>query len=147
MTASTWLSANAHQLQTHNVNDSRMGWLVMVVAALCCTGQSRTPNIDRYAPEIWRQPLTLTHDLDPDLWNWPNSDVKNTNSGIWPWHLTYDPDLLWQSQPSQGQGRPTYRISRSPVASWSNSSVVRMPTDAQTDGRTESSKRIISLLR
>ncbi len=47
---------------------------------LCCTRQSRAPNIDRYAPDIWHWPwpwpLTLTFDLDSDLWPWPQSKVK-----------------------------------------------------------------------
>ncbi len=57
-------------------------------------------------------------DLDLWPWRWPltltlkqvNSDVKTRFFGIWPWSLTYDLDL--QSQPSQGQGWPTYQKSR-----------------------------------
>ncbi len=44
--------------------------LVMILIALCCTPQIRAPNIDFCAPEISPWPLTLTHDLDPDLWPW-----------------------------------------------------------------------------
>ena len=48
----------------HTYNHLRLG---MVVVALCCTQQSRAPNIDRCAPEIRPWPLTLICDLDPDL--------------------------------------------------------------------------------
>ncbi len=57
----------------HTDNDLR---LVMVVIALCCTWQSRAPNIDRCVPYIWPWPrsLTLTPTFDLDL-KASNSDV------------------------------------------------------------------------
>ncbi len=111
--------------------------LVMVLIGLYCTRQSRAPNIDRCAPENWPWPLILTHDLDLDLWPWPWCKVivmSKHDFGIWPWPLTYDLDP--QSQPSQGQGQPTYRISRSYVKRFSPERG-RRRTDGRTDRRTD----------
>ncbi len=118
--------------------------LLTVVVAPCCTRQSRAPNIDRCVPEIWPRPLTLTHDLDPDLWPWPwpltltlkqcNIDVK-TIFEIWPWPLTYDLDL--QSQPALGQGQPLYQKWRSKVKRFKQESITNGRTDVQTDRRTD----------
>ncbi len=41
--------------------------LVVTLIALCCTRQSRAPNIDRCAPEIWPWPMILTPTFDFDL--------------------------------------------------------------------------------
>ncbi len=62
----------------------------MILIALCCTWQSRAPNIDRCTPEIWPWPWPLFLTLKQGT-----SDVK------WFWHLTYDLDL--QSQLILGQ--------------------------------------------
>ncbi len=79
----------------HTDNNLR---LVMMVVALCCTRQSRAPNIDRCAPEIWPWPVTLilTFDLDPDLWHYPKAMwCKKTIFGLWPWPttMTYNSNL------------------------------------------------------
>ncbi len=60
-TASALLSAYAPDYR-HTDKHLR---LVMTLISLCCTRQSRAPNIDRCALEIWPRPLTLTNDLDP----------------------------------------------------------------------------------
>ena len=56
---------------------------------------------------------------------------------VWPWPLTYDPDL---SQTSQGQGRPSCQKSRSKVKRFKQESAYR-----QMDGHThtDTTKRII----
>ncbi len=71
-----------------------------------------------------------TFDLDvwpwPNLWPWPRPLTSTSKQGkgskqwcwntilnIWHWTLTYDLDL--QSQPSLGQGRSSYKKSRSKV--------------------------------
>ncbi len=52
---------------------------------------SRAPNIDRYEPEIRPWPLTLTYDLDPDLWPWPQSKVTvMPKHDFWDLTLTFD---------------------------------------------------------
>ena len=96
-TASTRLSAYAHWLQT----DKHL-WLVIThtLIALCCTWQSRAPNIDRCAPEIWPRLLTLTRDLDPDLWPWPSSKVAVT---------------LWRSS-NDGQNKRPFWVKLDPHA-------------------------------
>ncbi len=120
------LSAYAYWLPTHN-------HLVMVVVALCCTRQSRAPNIDRCAPEIWPWPqtLTLTFDLDPDLWPWPQIKVIgdkqwNKNTSIQCLTLTYIARLakVKVDLHAQDEGRR------------SNGSARRVVTDGQADGQT-----------
>ncbi len=74
------------------------------VIALCCTWQSRAPNIDHCAPENWCCPVNLTNDLDPDFFNLDptltftlkqgNSDVKMIlalDLELWPTTLTCNP--------------------------------------------------------
>jgi len=56
---------------------------------------------------------------------------------VWPWPLTYDPDL--QSQASQGQGRPSCHKPRSKVKQFKQESAQR-----QTVGHTDATKRIIA---
>jgi len=51
---------------------------------------------------------------------------------VWPWPLTYDPDL--QSQASQTQGRPSYQKSRSKVNRFKQESAHRQ-TAGHTHGR------------
>ncbi len=115
--------------------------LVITLTVLCCTRQSRAPNIDRCAPEIWPWPLTLTH----DLWPWPltltltlrqgKSDVKTRffafDLDLWPMTLTYNPILakVKVDPNTENQGRR------------SNGSALHR----QTDGRTDATKCIISL--
>ncbi len=89
--------------------------------------------------DLWPWTLTLTFDLDLKTgWKTTKYHVKTHFLTVWPWTLTYDLDL--QSQPSQGQGRPSCQKSRSKVKRFSRESV-----DGQTDGRTDATKRIISL--
>ncbi len=90
--------------------------------------------------------LTLTFDLDPELWSWPQSKIilnkqwsPNTIFSVWPWLLTYDLDL--QSHPSLGQGRP-HTKSQDHRSNGSNS---RAQT-RHTHGQTDATKYIIYLL-
>ncbi len=61
--------------------------VVMTLVALCCTRQSRAPNIDNCASENRPWPLTLTHDLDPDLWPWTLTLTPTfaLDPDLWPW--------------------------------------------------------------
>ncbi len=61
-------SRNYLHTSTDYRHTAKHGRLIMGVVALCCNWKSRAPNINRYAPKIW--PLTLTCQLDPDLWPW-----------------------------------------------------------------------------
>ena len=104
--------------------------LVMGAVALCCTRQSRAPNIDHCALEIW---CTLPFDLDPWPWPWPSTltptfDLKASKQWcktqflvIWPWPMTLtkvDPHRKKQGQRPNGSAR-------------------RGHTDRQTDKRTD----------
>ncbi len=109
-TASAQLSAYAHWLQTHRqilLTGNHSSLLQTCGIALCRTRQSRAPNIDRCAPEIWSQPFRLTLTLTPafDLDPRPltltlkqcNSDAKRQfltfDLDLWPTTLTYIPSL------------------------------------------------------
>ncbi len=100
---------------------------------------------------VWPLTLTSVFDLDPYIdWKDVESWHKTWLITVWPWPLTYDLDL--QSQPSQGQGRPSCQKSRSKVKRFKQESTDRQTdkrtdgrTDGQTDGRTDATKRIISL--
>ena len=76
-----------------------------------------SPNIDRYVSKIWPWPWTstLTSRIDLELWSWPltltSKQDKAQFFAVWPWPLTYNLDL--QSNPSQGQGRPSCQKLRS----------------------------------
>ena len=107
--------------------------LVITPIALCCTQQSRAPNIDRCTPEIWPLTLTPTFDLDPDLWRWPQGRVTVMSKhncfafdlDFWSTTLTYNPILAKVKVDShtKNQGRR------------SNGSAVRAQTNRRTDGR------------
>ncbi len=63
--------------------------LVALLALLCCTRQSRAPNIDRCAPAIWPWPLP---------WLWPLTltlTLKQCNSDV---------KMLFAFDPDQGEG-------------------------------------------
>ena len=69
--------------------DKHLG-LEMTFIALCCTRQSRAPNA-HCAPHIWPWHLTLTHDLESDLWSWPRPfTLKQGNSNIKTRFLAFD---------------------------------------------------------
>ncbi len=76
------------------------------------------------------QRLTLTFDLDfKARLNTVKCHAKTYFFTVWPWPLTYDLNL--QSQPSQGQGRPSCQKSRSKVKRFKQESI-----NKQTDGQT-----------
>ena len=89
-------------------------WLYSMCHGAFAAFGKTSPNIDHYKPNIWPWPLTLTSSNDLDLKSRSKTrkcDIKTQFITVWPWPLTYDLDL--QSQPSQGQGRPSCQISRS----------------------------------
>ncbi len=81
---------------------NRLLRLVMTLAALCCTRQSRVPTIDCCAPK--NLTLTLTHDLDLELWPWPRPltlTLKQGNSNVKTRFLACDLDLRpWPTIPT-----------------------------------------------
>ncbi len=104
--------------------------LVMTQVDLCCTRQSRAPNIERCEPkfdlDLWSCPVTLALTFDLDL------DTKDGYSDVKTRFLAFDLDLDLQSQPCLGPGRPPCQKSRSKVTWFSRESV-----DWRTDGRTD----------
>ncbi len=115
--------------------------LIMTPIALCCTRQSRAPNIDRCALASRPWPLTLTRDLDPNLWPcpWPltlkqgNSEAKTRflafDLDLWPTTLTYNPSLarVKVDPHTKNQGQRSNGSNRRARTNWQ--------TDGQTDGR------------
>ncbi len=91
----------------------------MVVVALCCIRQSRAPNIDRCAPEIWPWPWPLTLTLTLAL-RQCNSDVKHDF-----WHLTLTFDL----QPNLAKVKVDLHTKNQ--GHKSNGSVVRVDADGR----------------
>ncbi len=128
---------NYPQMPTHYRHTDNHLRLVMVVVAHCCTRQSRVPNIDHCAPEIWPWPLTFDLDQWPWPWPWPrhltlrqcNSDVKPRilafDLDLWPTTLTYNPNLANVNVDLHTE----YQGHRS------NGSGVRVLTDGQMDGQ------------
>ena len=100
----------------------------------------------------WLMTLTLAHDLDPDpdLWSWPwpltltlrqcNSDVNTQilafDLDLWSSNLTFNPNLA----------KVKVNIQTKYQCCSSNRLGMRALMDSQTDGRTNATKRIISLL-
>ncbi len=147
-TASAKLAANAPRF----TNTDKYLRLVIVYFAsnliisirLCCTWQSRAPNIDHCAPNNW--PLTLktnkqttrqTNRLCRKITRKVRINRRKTwFITVWPWTLTYDLDL--QSQPSQGQGRLSHQKSRSKVKRFKQES-----SDKQTNKQANKHKRTL----
>ena len=145
-TASAQLPAYAHWSQTHRQTPEDWYWLLLFFAALgkaeslILTAAHRKVDLD---PRYWPVTLTLTFDLDPDLWPWPYSKVTVMQKHDFG-HLTLTFDL--QSQPSLDQGRPPCQKSRSKIKQFSRETSDKH-THRHTNGRTDATNSIISLLR
>ena len=140
----------ADRLHPHNYPDTPTDYshtdkhlrLIMGAVAHCCTRQSRAPNIDHCTPEIWpwHWPLTLTPTLTLKQ---GNSNVKHDS---WPFGLDLWPTTLdLQSQPSQGQGRPSCQKSRS-KAIWFKWERSETQAHGQTDRHYQFAKAMRSIM-
>ncbi len=112
----------------------------MIPIALCCTRQSRAPNIDRCTPESWPWPLTLTPTFDLKArQQWCKTHFLAYDLDPWPTTLTYLAILA----------KVKFDLHAKDEGRRSNGSSVRVQTkggtDRRTDGQTDATKCIISI--